>query len=252
MRKILIVSKSQNLLITSLINNLKKLGFPVGYSGFALSQMQKIEDGTAAIVMNIDEETAKCKSEIVYVRDQAIEIDAKIFLLGAKDDVDSVSELIPEHVIAKKVYRPINVQELSSEIDRFVTFSENNIKKTIMVVDDSGSMLLAVKSWLEDEYKIIMANSGTMAIKYLAMNKPDLVLLDYEMPVINGKQVLEMIRSEEDFRDTPVIFLTSKNDKDSVMEVMSLKPEGYLLKTMPPEQIKAEIGSFFESRKKTE
>lgn len=104
------------------------------------------------------------------------------------------------------------------------------------------------RSWLEDKYKIIMANSGTMAIKYLSIKKTDLVLLDYEMPVISGKQVLEMIRSEEDFRDMPVIFLTSKNDKESVMEVMSLKPEGYLLKTMTPAQIRAEIDAFFANR----
>lgn len=233
----------------SLKNNLEKLGFSVDQLGFVLSQDQKIEDGTSAIVMNIEEDVSECKSGIAAVRDRAIEVGAGIFLLGAKNDVDCAAELIPGHVIAKKVYRPINVQELTSVIDEYVTYSENSVKKTVMVVDDSGSMLLAVKSWLEDEYKIIMANSGTMAIKYLSMNKPDLVLLDYEMPVINGKQVLEMIRSEEDFRDTPVIFLTSKNDKESVMEVMSLKPEGYLLKTMPPAQIKAEIGAFFEKRR---
>ncbi len=250
MRKVLIISKSQNLVVMSLKNNLEKLGYSVEYSGFVLKQMQKIESGTSAIVMNIDEDALECKSEIVYIRDQAIEVDAKIFLLGAKDDVDCVSELIPEHVIAERVYRPINVQELTSAIDEFVMYTEKNIKKTIMVVDDSGPMLLSVKTWLEDEYKIIMANSGTMAIKYLSINKPDLVLLDYEMPVINGRQVLEMIRSEEDFRDTPVIFLTSKNDKESVMEVMALKPEGYLLKTMPPAQIKAEIAAFFERQKK--
>lgn len=250
MKKVLIISKSQNLVVMSLRNNLEKLGFTVDYSGYVSKQMHTAEDETTAIVMNIEEDTAGSKSEIVYIRDWAIEVGARIFLLGAKNDVDSIAELIPEHVIAKRVYRPINVQELTSVIDEFVTYVESNVKKTIMVVDDSGSMLLSVKSWLEDEYKIIMANSGTMAIKYLSINKPDLVLLDYEMPVINGKQVLEMIRSEEDFRDTPVIFLTSKNDKESVMEVMSLKPEGYLLKTMPPAQIKAEINAFFERRKK--
>lgn len=249
MKKILVVSKAQNLVVKSLENNLVKLGYSVDHSEFVLRQMHKIENGTAAIIMNIDEDATENKSEIVYVRDQAIEVGAKIFLLGAQDDVDGVSELIPDHVIAGKVYRPINVQELTSVIDDYVTYTESNVKKTIMVVDDSGSMLLSVKEWLEDEYKVIMANSGTMAIKYLSINKPDLVLLDYEMPVINGKQVLEMIRSEEDFRDTPVIFLTSKNDRESVLEVMSLKPEGYLLKTMPPAQIKAEISAFFERQK---
>ena len=97
---------------------------------------------------------------------------------------------------------------------------------------------------------MILANSGAMAIKYLALNRPDLVLLDYEMPVVNGKQVLEMIRTETEFSDIPVIFLTSKNDRESITQVMSLKPEGYLLKTMKPEDIVKTVDDFFEKRKK--
>ena len=88
-----------------------------------------------------------------------------------------------------------------------------------------------------------------MAIKYLSTNRPDLVLLDYEMPIVDGKQVLEMIRSETEFADIPVMFLISKGDKESVMQVMSLKPDGYLLKTMPPEEIKQSVHAFFERKK---
>ena len=118
----------------------------------------------------------------------------------------------------------------------------------ILVVDDSGAVLRSVKGWLEDKYQVILANSGAMAIKYLAINRPDLVLLDYEMPVVDGSQVLEMIRTEKEFSDIPVIFLTSKNDKASIMKVMALKPEGYILKNTPPEQIKKEIDDLFTRR----
>ena len=117
------------------------------------------------------------------------------------------------------------------------------------MVDDSGAMLRNVKGWLEEKYQVILANSGAMAIKYLSTNRPDLVLLDYEMPIVDGKQVLGMIRSEAEFADIPVMFLTSKGDKESVMQVMELKPDGYLLKTMPPEQIKRSVDTFFEKRK---
>ena len=75
-----------------------------------------------------------------------------------------------------------------------------------------------------------------------------LYLLDYEMPVVNGRQVLEMIRTETEFCDMPVIFLTSKNDRASIMEVMQLKPEGYLLKSMEPQQIVQAIDDFFAKR----
>lgn len=88
-----------------------------------------------------------------------------------------------------------------------------------------------------------------MAIKYMVMKRPDLVLLDYEMPVCDGRQVLEMIRAESDLADIPVIFLTNKNDRESVTKVTALKPEGYLLKTMEPVKIVKAIDNFFEKKK---
>ncbi len=69
------------------------------------------------------------------------------------------------------------------------------------------------------------------------------------MPVCDGRQVLEMIRTETEFADIPVIFLTSRGDKESVLEVMALKPEGYLLKTMPPAEIIRSVDEFFERKK---
>ena len=122
-------------------------------------------------------------------------------------------------------------------------------KKIVLVVDDSGAVLRNVKGWLEDKYQVVLANSGTMAIKYLSTNRPDLVLLDYEMPILDGRQVLQMIRSEIEFADIPVIFLTSKGDRESVMQVMALKPDGYLLKTLPPEEIRQSVDNFFERQK---
>ena len=78
------------------------------------------------------------------------------------------------------------------------------------------------------------------------------MLLDYEMPVLDGKQVLEIVRSEQEFAKVPVIFLTNKNDRESVSKVTSLRPNGYLLKTMPPEDIVAAIDAFFMKQKGNE
>ena len=64
-----------------------------------------------------------------------------------------------------------------------------------------------------------------------------------------GEQVMEMIRSEHNASEIPIIFLTGKSDKESVMTVMQLKPQGYLLKTMSKEQIMESIDHFFETRK---
>ncbi len=67
--------------------------------------------------------------------------------------------------------------------------------------------------------------------------------------VSTGTKVLEMMRSEPESADIPVIFLTGKADKETVMKVMSLKPQGYLLKSMKQADIVSAIDRYFETEK---
>ena len=120
----------------------------------------------------------------------------------------------------------------------------------ILIVDDSAIILKAITDLLSSDYEISTAQSGFSAIRTLVLDKPDLILLDYEMPVCDGRQVLEMIRSEKEIADTPVIFLTGRSDKESIQKVLSLKPAGYLIKTLKPDEIKKNIDSFFEKKAK--
>lgn len=69
------------------------------------------------------------------------------------------------------------------------------------------------------------------------------------MPITPGSQIMEMIRSEPASARIPIIFLTGKNDRETVMKVMQLKPDGYLLKSMSHEEIIAAIDNFFETNK---
>jgi CheY-like chemotaxis protein len=191
----------------------------------------------------------KKQQALVFLRDKALQNDTPIFVIGDINELAEIRALIPKNILKKEFQRPIDVKNVVDQVDEYIKMYGNHTKKKVLVVDDSGAMLRSVKSWLEDKYQVILANSGTMAIKYLSTNRPDLVLLDYEMPVINGKQVLEMIRSESEFSSIPVMFLTSKNDKESIQQVLSLKPEGYILKTTSPEQIVQMVDEMFMKQK---
>lgn len=109
-------------------------------------------------------------------------------------------------------------------------------KKRILVVDDNPILLRSVKVMLDEIYMISVATSGEQALKMIGKKRPDLILLDYEMPEWDGKKTLEMIRKNPDTSDIPVIFLTGMADKGHVMEILALKPEGYILK--PPSKEK--------------
>lgn len=153
-----------------------------------------------------------------------------------------------DNALRGKIAPEINHQNAMETIKEYLIKEdkeEAEWKQKILVVDDSDFMRCRMTKLLEDDYDIIEAGSGMAAIQKIMLNRPDLVLLDYEMPVCDGRQVLEMIRSEKDYADIAVIFLTAKGDKESIKKVISLRPEGYLLKTMSDEDIKKNIDTFF-------
>jgi CheY-like chemotaxis protein len=185
---------------------------------------------------------------IIYIKDYCVEHDKYVYLIGYDYDAEEFMKIIPGNVVQHTFGRPLNVKEMVERItEDSETMQEN--KKHILVVDDSGTMLRTIKSWLSEKYQVSMASSSAMAISFLANNKPDLILLDYEMPICSGPQFLEMIHAEPTTRNIPVIFLTAKDDIESVTKVLALKPAGYLLKTMKPMEIVSSIDSFFEKLK---
>lgn len=249
MHKVLIVSESTGYLISSLQKKLVAAGEEVSICPANPDELSKVSKDVDIVFIFADEELVGQHQGLIYLKDKVVEGDIPIFITGDPRDLSTIIGDIPSHLTQSVFPRPINVNDVAEKIEAYLSTAAKDNKKKVLVVDDSGAMLRNVKGWLEEKYQVILANSGAMAIKYLATNRPDLVLLDYEMPVVDGKQVLEMIRSEMEFSDIPVIFLTSKGDKESVMQVMALKPEGYLLKTMPPEEIKKAVDDFFQKRK---
>ena len=248
MQNILIVTEKNSLFVRSAMDHFKELKYNVVVEDLDVQKISKLKDTFEALILYMESDGHEKTQDIVYLRDKAVEEDIPIFYMG--DEADELKKLIPDHVLQHVFQRPIDIRQAVQKIDEYVRNFGRQSKKKILVVDDSGAMLRNIKGWLEERYQVILANSGAMAIKYLATNRPDLVLLDYEMPVVDGSKVLEMIRTETEFSDIPVIFLTSKNDKESILKVMALKPEGYLLKTMEPIKIVQEIDNFFEKRKR--
>ncbi len=249
MHNILIFTEIRSYLNISLEEQLKELEYNIINVGTGINEINEIEEDITAILMYLDEDLLKRQQSLIFLRDKALQNDTPIFVIGDINELAEIRAIVPKQLLKKEFQRPIDVKEVVGQIDEYIKLYGNHTKKKVLVVDDSGAMLRNVKGWLEEKYQVILANSGTMAIKYLSTNRPDLVLLDYEMPVLNGKQVLEMIRSESEFSDIPVMFLTSKNDKESIQQVLDLKPEGYILKTTTPEQIVQMIDEFFQKKK---
>ena len=106
-----------------------------------------------------------------------------------------------------------------------------------MAVDDAATILLRITDTLDKYYDVITVNSGVRALRYLERVKPDLILLDIRMTPKNGFETLREIRDMPDRADIPVIMLTAMEDKDSVLEGITLGISDYILKPFAPNDL---------------
>lgn len=215
----------------------------------APAEEEKKDDIPRIFILYLQGEDNLMIDVLGYIRDLVEDRGIRFFVVGTQEELDTVVGKKADYV-AHMYTRPVDLADLikrlqkeGEAVDKLKEF------KSILIVDDDATALRSMKSLLSTRYKILVANSGMNAITILAKNKVDLILLDFEMPIVNGPKVLEMIRSDPNTANIPVMFLTAKGDKRSIMEVLRFKPEKYLLKTMLPKDILDSIDDFFKTRR---
>lgn len=166
----------------------------------------------------------------------------KMILIGENNfRIELLSE-ISEFKNYPWIDRPINMEIFEQKVRGEVSKADQqNRPPRILIVDDDPAYAKIVREWIKDKYKVDIVTAGMQAITFLLKlpenDKVDLILLDYEMPVVDGPQVLQMLRQEPATDAIPVIFLTGNGTKEAVTRVMELKPDGYLLKTTQKEDL---------------
>ena len=109
------------------------------------------------------------------------------------------------------------------------------MKKRILVVDDDTMNLVRTKMILEKDHDVLLADSGIKALDKLKGERVDLVLLDIEMPKLNGMETFA--RMKEFAGDVPVIFLTASGLEDDVRAAIRLGAANYLMKPFQPQEL---------------
>src|SRR5437016_1709437 len=130
-------------------------------------------------------------------------------------------------------------------------------KINILLVDDRRENLLALEGILKSlDENLIKASSGVEALKYLLRNDVAVILLDVEMPDMDGFQTATLIRDREKSRHTPIIFLTAISKSDlHVSQGYSLGGVDYIFKPFSPDVLKSKVSAFvamFEQRQEVQ
>jgi two-component system cell cycle response regulator len=121
---------------------------------------------------------------------------------------------------------------------------------TVLIADDSLVIRAVVRSDLEDEgYRVIEAVDGLSALEQCRQEPPDVVLLDIEMPGLDGYQVLAALKSDTGLKNIPVVFLTSRSGMDDVVAGLRGGAHDYLKKPFEPAELLARVGSAIHVKK---
>ena len=154
-------------------------------------------------------------------------------VLGSPDEAAALSELHPIAVCADDVRTAFDT--ICAAVP---DTGGSESRMTVMVIDDDAGTLRMINTMLSGEFDMILATSGSRAIIMLEKKRPDVILLDYEMPEMNGTETLDAIRAFKEYADIPVIFLTGTDAPEVLEKIGDADISGYLTKPADMQDIK--------------
>ena len=246
--KILVISPTESFLAKGLVSKINAERLNAVLLNGQIKEIDPLREETELIIIFLSENMEDMTKTFVYLKDMASDLDRKIIVIGDEAEYDLIKKTIPETLILEWFKRPLNTDDLIKAVRKYMEENTGeNRKKTVLIVDDDITYMRTVYEWLKNDYHVGMAANGVQAISYLARNKADLILLDYEMPIANGPQVLGMLKNDTETGNIPVMFLTGHGDVESVLSVVGLKPADYLLKTIDKTTLLNKLKDFFKS-----
>jgi len=269
-----VITGNQRTLIDDLLTNCEQLeAVSSSMNIIDLERHLKFYEPEVLIVC-INEDVSKIYKKIDLLKNPQGHPDMLLIVVGNPEDIEEytrVSKRQADIYLAK----PITNSKIMSAIEDFIKVRNREAKAKkelerqraeeerqreewkksletrphILIVDDDPNILALLKTQLEGKYKIATAVNGGLALRFLANKTTDLILLDYEMPIQSGPQVLTILRNSDTTKDIPVIFLTGVNDTEKIAKVLALNPQGYLLKPVDCEGLKQTVARVLEEYK---
>ncbi len=232
------------------INSLKTSGY---YNGAAIILIGD------AVTCRLIEENARFSADVI-IRRPVTPDNITLRITRYFDDINEAREKFKEKELARQAEEEAKYAALEAkaaetakaieakaakaaakENEAKAADAANDEKKHILIVDDDRTVLKLLKTALGDEYDVTTMINGVMIEKFLDAKPVDLIILDYEMPIETGADIFKRLKKNPKAIRIPVCFLTGVSDREKIMEVMSLKPDGYLLKPIDMDMLSATI-----------
>lgn len=143
-------------------------------------------------------------------------------------------------------------QETAGNITTDIQFTDSQTDEQaplILVVEDNAPLWSFIIHSLSDTYQVEGVGNGQEALDFVNERQPDLILSDIMMPVMDGKKMCQIIKSQMETSHIPIILLTALGDKEHILEGLEIKADQYLVKPFDVHILKATIHTLIENRK---
>ena len=239
--KIIIVAYQYSIVVKGIEKNLRDEGYEVLTVQENSDLMREYAKQAAVFIVYLPENILSDVGGLKGLEDiNSIleEYKRGMIIIGEKKNYGDFMKSVP--VLNKHTWlnRPVDKDVLVRKVEQVISSGgEGMAERRLLIIDDDPSYARMIREWLKDIYRVNVVTTGKLAMNFLGKNAVDLILLDYEMPEMDGPQVLEMIHKNPDIAKIPVVFLTGVNTADRIKQVMSLKPAGYVLKSTTREDL---------------
>jgi PleD family two-component response regulator len=218
-----------------------------------LKQLDEVKDTKPdAILLDLNMPDVDGYEALTMLKADERYSDIPVIFLTAQKDKDSVIKGI--HLgAAAHVGKPFSDQVLTDTLENIldpdsrksnVVEEADDGKPRILAIDDMPTMLRAINHALADKYKVYMLSKPAEMKEFLNKVKPDLFLLDYNMPVLNGFELIPIIREFPEHAETPILFLTSEGTIDHLTAAMNMGASDFIVKPFNAKALREKIATF--------
>lgn len=251
----------QNFLVKALLKSFKESEFEVEFCYPDKNYVEIIrnrENPPKIIILYLERMVSSGNEFFFYINDVMNREGNKyqLYFIGNMGEINQAYEIIGKNFVKHAFERPVDTEELFKILkhnggdytlsEKVGKYKIDPDKLTILVIDDEAIQLRAMERWLKKNYNVLTEKSGTDGIALLKKYEVDMILLDYEMPILSGVEVFQLIKSDPETEKIPTVFLTANSDNDLVQQIIKLKPAGYLLKNTSPVILLERIDKIFE------
>ncbi len=244
--KIIYISRGKHLINKGVENRLTEAGFEVLMLEDNIDIVSRHRYDANIFLYYPEFGDSQTELLLHYLSDLCMDNRKSLCLLGDSSFIARVKKSGAAGRVARAYARPLDINVIVSDmVELAKAHEELRRRKSILVVDDDSDFLTIMEHWLKNTYTVCLLYTSPSALNYLMTKHPDLILLDYEMPYIDGHEAMEKIRNNPLTARIPIIFLTGVNERESVMRVIKHKPDGYLLKNMRKSELLDLLDRFF-------